>query len=70
MIDLGMKVRDRITKFYGTATARVVYLTRSPRILIEAAVTAEGKTFKLWVDEKRIDIIYEDGTTSADDPSA
>jgi hypothetical protein len=50
--ELGQKVKDSVTGFVGTLTARCVYLHGSPRVVVEGI--ADGKPVELWIDESRV----------------
>lgn len=54
-VRLGTKVRDSITGFEGTVTARCEYLTSTTRIMIEGQ-SADGKPVDLWCDESRAEL--------------
>jgi|APThiThiocy_cv2_1041547.scaffolds.fasta_scaffold12878_3 hypothetical protein len=49
---LGKKVRDRVTGYLGTATARAEYLYGEPRIQIERSGDAEPR----WFEEGRVEL--------------
>jgi len=58
MIELGSKVRDKITGFEGIAIARTTYLTGCDRYGIQPAGIFEGKTADAeWYDETRLEIL-------------
>lgn len=56
-MNLGDKVKDAITGFEGIVTTRCEYLHGSPRVLVEAKVSAEGKLNSEWFDESRVTLI-------------
>lgn len=49
---LGKKVRDSVTGYLGTATARAEYLYGEPRIQIERSGDAEPR----WFEEGRVEL--------------
>lgn len=55
-MELGLTVRDRITKFQGVATGRAEYLTGCRQILVEGKAK-EGETKSHWFDESRLAVI-------------
>lgn len=52
---VGDKVRDTVTGFTGTVTARCEYLHGTPSVLIEPEQFVEGQPEQLWVDEQRVE---------------
>lgn len=61
MIELGQKVRDRLTGFAGIAVSRVEHLYGCSRIAIEPTELHDGKPIlSEWFDEQRVEAI--DGT--------
>jgi len=57
MMDLGDKVRDKITGFTGIATALTLYLHKCPLVEVTAKELSEGKLITLWFDEPQLEII-------------
>lgn len=57
VIELGCTVVDRATGYKGTATARAVYLSGSPRIMVEGLSLDSGGVFETWFDEGRLDVV-------------
>ncbi len=56
LIELGAKVKDKITGLKGTATGRAVYLNGCVQILIEPPVLREGDPYReIWMDEGRLE---------------
>lgn len=51
-IELGKKVRDKITGFHGVVTGRVEYLTGCEQVLIQPPTKQDGA----WVDSHWLDI--------------
>jgi hypothetical protein len=51
---LGKKVKDSITGFTGTATARAEYLNSTPSIRV--TTLHEGKIVEEWMDESRLSV--------------
>jgi len=57
-IPLGSKVRDTITGFEGTATARITYLHSVEQLRVESKGLFEGKPIEAqWVDEPRVELL-------------
>lgn len=56
-IDLGTKVRDILTGFTGTATARCVYLGGVSRVQVEPQVGVYKKDEAVWFEESRIEAV-------------
>jgi hypothetical protein len=54
-IELGCKVKESITGFVGTVTARCVYLDDDPRLLVEAVDTT-GRPIEHWIKESRAEV--------------
>ncbi len=60
-IEIGRKVKDKITGFSGVATGRVEYLTGCNQILVQPPVGKDGSyRDSLWIDEQKLDVV---GTT-------
>lgn len=57
MIDLGDRVRDKITSFIGIATAVTLYLHKCPLIEVTAKELLDGELITLWFDESRLEIV-------------
>ena len=57
IMDLGDKVRDKITGFTGIATAVTLYLHKCPLVEVTAKELSEGKLITLWFDEPQLEII-------------
>ncbi len=58
MIQLGSKIRDRITGFEGVVTGRVEYLTGCNQVLVAPRVKADGGHLdSCWFDEQRCDVL-------------
>jgi hypothetical protein len=57
-IKLGSKVKDKITGFTGTATARAEYLERPPQVFVEAEATEGGRrAADAWITESRLEVV-------------
>lgn len=57
-IELGTKVRDRVTGYEGIAIGRAVYLTAAPQVGVSAPVLADGKLPDVvWFEEGRLYIV-------------
>ncbi len=54
MIKLGEHYKDKITGFEGIATAKSEFLNGCKRVLLEPAVSKEGKLTEEWIDEQRL----------------
>lgn len=52
--ELGEKVRDSVTGFDGTITARAVYNTGYVSYLVEN-VDSTGRPIESWYDERRLE---------------
>ena len=63
-VELGSKVRDKITGIEGIVFARTEYLTGCIHVAVQPQkLTSEGKIIDPeWVDETRVDVIG-DGVT-------
>jgi hypothetical protein len=55
-IQLGSKVKDRITGFTGTATGRAEYLFDPAAVRVEAP-QVEGRDQDKWIPESRLEVI-------------
>ena len=54
MIELGMKVKDKITEFEGVATGLVQYITGCNQVLIVPGLNDKGQPGEShWFDEQR-----------------
>lgn len=51
---LGLRVKDQITGFEGTATAFIAYLAADNQYLVEASVGKDNKDNSRWVSEGRL----------------
>ena len=61
MIELGQKVRDKITGYEGVVTGRSVWLTGCATCGIQARIDKDGKRPELeWFDEIRLEVVDED----------
>ncbi len=62
MIDLGSRVRDRITQVQGVATGRSEFLYCSPRVQVTLTDLDGVKPIEpLWFDEAALEVV-EDST--------
>jgi len=59
IMDLGDKVRDKITGFTGIATAVTLYLHKCPLVEVTAKELSDGdgKLIVLWFDEPQLEIV-------------
>jgi hypothetical protein len=58
MVELGDKVRDRITKFEGVCTAITKYINGCRRIVIQPEGTHDGKPIdSYYVDEPQCEVV-------------
>lgn len=56
-IQLGQKVRDRITGLQGIAVGRTVYLQGCARICIQPPAKGSEVPDALWIDEPHVEIV-------------
>lgn len=56
-IQLGKKVKDVVSGFTGTATARSEYLNGCVRYCVEALDKTNNSLTELWFDEQRLEPI-------------
>ena len=55
MIELGDKVKDTITDFEGTVTAKIIYLNGCVRYEVKPQGLKDGKTIESeWIDETQL----------------
>lgn len=54
-INLGQRVKDRVTGIEGVVTSRTIYVAGSDRIQVE--YVAGGKAETLWVEAARCDLV-------------
>lgn len=58
MIELGSKVKDKVTGFEGIATARTEWLTGCVRISVQPIVRKGGSLkAEEWFDESRLKVL-------------
>ena len=56
MIELGIKVKDKITGFEGVVTGYVEYLSGCNQALVAPRVKEDGSLIDSeWIDEQRLD---------------
>ena len=56
MINLGEKVRDRITKFVGIVVGRAVYLNGCVRLQVQSQKLKDGRPMDGdWIDEGQLE---------------
>ena len=55
-IQLGSKVKDLITGYEGTVTAKTEYLHRESMYLVESVDTT-GRPIEWWVDKNRLKVV-------------
>lgn len=53
---LGKKVRDKVTGFEGTVTARCEYVSGSPQVCL-ASIDKDGNPQTTWLDEGRVEVL-------------
>ena len=59
-IDLGDKVRDKISGFEGVATARIAYLGDSPDVRITGTALHDGKPVGAeWFSDWRVEKVTD-----------
>jgi hypothetical protein len=56
-IELGSKVRDRITGFEGVVTGRAQYLHGVDNALVEALTGNDGEQHSEWIAETRLELV-------------
>ncbi len=56
-VQLGSKVKDKITGFTGIVSGRAEYLYGTPHVWVEAPTTTDGKTPDQWIDESRVEVV-------------
>ena len=57
MIELGSRVRDKITDFVGLAVARIEYLNGSVSVGVQRRELHDGKPVDvIWIDEKQLEL--------------
>lgn len=54
-IQLGQKVKDSITGFVGTVTARCEYVTSPVHVLVEG-IDSTGRPIERWFEESRMQV--------------
>lgn len=58
MINLGTKVKDKVSGYEGIAICRSVFLNGCIRITVQAPVDKEGKIpADAWFDEQQLEIV-------------
>jgi len=58
MIELGSKVKDKITGFEGLATGLCRYITGCTQVLVQPSVKPDGEFVDCrWMDEPRLEVI-------------
>ena len=69
-IQLGDQVRDMVTGFTGTATARIVFLNGCVRYCITPKVDKDGKIQEgIYIDVEQLEIISKPSTQRQSRPS-
>jgi hypothetical protein len=57
-IEMGMKVKDRITGFVGIVTGRTTYITGCDRIIVQPPIRKDGKVpDSRYVDEPMVEVV-------------
>lgn len=70
-VELGQKVRDRITGVEGIATARTEWLYGCTRILVQPQEVKDGKPAEaMYVDEPQCEILGQDFVQDGKDSRA
>lgn len=58
MIELGLTVRDVISKFQGVAVSRAEYLYGGVRVEIDPGLVKDGRPVETtWIDEARLVVV-------------
>jgi hypothetical protein len=58
MIELGRKVKDKVTGFEGTVTGFVTYITGCNQALVTPKVQKDGSSVDpRWYDEQRLEYV-------------
>jgi len=71
MIQLGVTIRDRVTKFQGIVIGRVAYLTGCAQLLVQPVVNGKGEWAESrWIDEPRAEVMDTKPITIPVDQSA
>jgi len=61
MIQLGQKVKDRLTGFEGIASGRCEYLTGCAQVLVQPSVDSKGTWVESrWLDDPRLVVIVDE----------
>lgn len=64
MIELGDRVRDKVTKFEGIVTARVVYLNGCIQFCVQPSIDKDGKEQDHhYIDEGQLSIVEKNECT-------
>ena len=59
-IELGKKVKDKITGLEGIAVSKCIYLNSCIQYAIQAKIDKDGKIpDEKWIDEKQLEIIEQ-----------
>jgi hypothetical protein len=70
-VELGSRVRDRISGFSGIVVARAIWLNGCTRVGIQSEVLCEGKPLEpQWFDEPQVDVVPEQPAESPSAPAA
>jgi len=56
MVNLGDKVKDKITGFKGIVTGKANYLFGCTQCLIAPTMKGKSATDATWIDEQRLDV--------------
>ena len=65
MVEVGQKVRDKLTAFEGTAVCRSVYLNGCIAIEVLAFELYDGKQVTAWIDESQLEVIKAEKVKAA-----
>lgn len=65
-IELGQRVRDKVTGFEGIATGRTVYLAGCVRVVVQPLTLKDGLPQEAqWFDETLLEAVAEEHKASA-----
>ncbi len=57
-VELGSKIKDKVTGFEGIAIARTCWLNGCTRLAVQSTELKDGKpTEEYWIDEGRVDVL-------------
>lgn len=64
---LGVRVRDKITKFEGITTGRATYITGCDQYLVQAESVENKRGENQWFDAGRLEAVGDEPEVSAGD---